>query len=251
MLDIHSFEKVLRGRTSNLNSELAYEPEINDLYFLYAQVREKAVVSILEYGSGWSTLALAIGLQENYLQFGAKYLERMRHPNPFKLLTLDASEYWQSVAISRLSEEEKVRVVSKVVTPVLGNFGGVICHFSDHIPNFTPDLIYLDGPDHDQVTGNFSGFEYDERFTPPMAGDLLTIEPYLWPETILICDGRTANARFLESRFKRNWEFLHDPFGDRTTSRISEPPFGVISEEHINFRLLRARELQNKENPER
>jgi hypothetical protein len=251
MLDINGFEAVLRSRSSGLVAESAYEPELNDLYFLYSQVREKAVVSILEYGSGWSTLALAIGLQENYLQFGKRYLEIIRHPNPFKLLTLDASEHWQSVAISRLSDEERLRVVAGVAKPVLGNFGGVICHFSDYIPNFTPDLIYLDGPDHDQVTGGFSGFEYDERFTPPMAGDILTIEPYLWPETILICDGRTANARFLESRFKRNWEFLHDPFGDRTISRISETAFGVISEEHINFRLQCARELQNKENPER
>jgi hypothetical protein len=214
-------------------------------------VREKAVVSILEFGSGWSTLALSIALQENLIDFGEAHLRSIRHPNPFQLLTLDASEKWQGIALARLTKDERLLVSPKVVTPTLSQFDGVLCHFNDYVPNFTPDLIYLDGPDHDQVTGEESGFKYDERFTPPMSGDLLKIEPYLWPETIIVADGRTSNVRFLESRFKRNWQVMHDPFGDRSLFRINEPAFGIISEEHINFRLTQSRLLQDKENPQR
>lgn len=251
MLELEEFKNTLIARQASKSEILAYEPEMNDLYFLYCMVREKAVVSILEFGSGWSTLALAIALQENYVNFGDAHIKSIRHPNPFQLLTLDASEKWQGLALSRLNEQERLRVTSKVVTPRLSSFEGVLCHLNDYLPNFTPDLIYLDGPDHDQVLGAESGFKYDERFTPPMSADLLRIEPYLWPETIVVADGRTANARFLESHFKRNWQIMHDPFGDRTLFRINEPAFGIISQEHVDFRLAKSRFSQSKENPQR
>jgi hypothetical protein len=251
MLEIKDFKKAILARDRANFGGGAYEPEINDLYFLYSQVREKAVVSILEFGSGWSTLALSMALLENFVEFGQDHQKAIRHPNPFQLMTLDASQEWQDVALSRLSTEEKFLVTPKVVEPRLTEFEGIICHLNDFLPNFTPDLIYLDGPDHDQVKGVLNGFKYDERFTPPMSADLLKIEPYLWPETLLVADGRTANVRFLETRFKRNWQVMHDPFGDRTVFRINETAFGLISEEHISFRLSKSRVLQEKENPQR
>ena len=84
-----------------------------------------------------------------------------------------------------------------------------------------------------------------------MAADLIMLEPFFWPETLIISDGRTANARFLESRFKRNWQVMHDPFGDRTIFRLNETPFGEISSEHISFRLLQSKVTQAKEAPVR
>ena len=113
------------------------------------------------------------------------------------------------------------------------------------------DLIYLDGPDHDQVIGVINGFEYKESFTQPMSSDVLMIEPYLWPETIIVTDGRTANARFLASRLKRNWQILEDPFGDRTIFRLHETPLGSISSEHIDFRIKKSRQAVFKEEPQR
>ena len=77
------------------------------------------------------------------------------------------------------------------------------------------------------------------------------IEPFLWPETILVTDGRTANARFLASRFKRDWQIIHDPFGGRTMCRLNESPLGHISEEHTNFILAKSRELISKEKLQR
>ena len=65
MLDSIAFKKTILSRASLTPEIHAYDPEMKDLYFLYCVVREKAVVSVLEFGSGWSTLALAIALQEN------------------------------------------------------------------------------------------------------------------------------------------------------------------------------------------
>ena len=48
-------------------------PEFSDLYYLYKTTRESYVVSILEFGSGYSTLIFGIALYQNYLQFGQDY----------------------------------------------------------------------------------------------------------------------------------------------------------------------------------
>ena len=218
---------------------------------MYATVVEKSVVSILEFGSGWSTLALSLGLAENEKIFGESHRSMIRHPNPFQLWSLDASASWQKVAIQRLNADERKLVTPITITPQITQVENGICHLNDFLPNFTPDLVYLDGPDHNQVVGEFNSFKYDERFTPPMAADLIMLEPFFWPETLIISDGRTANARFLESRFKRNWQVMHDPFGDRTIFRLNETPFGEISSEHISFRLLQSKVTQDKESPSR
>jgi len=230
--------------------QIPYDLEIDDLFFLYSLVRERAVTSILEFGTGWSTYVLALSLNENRQLFGESHIRTVRHPNPFKMLTIDASLEYQNIAIERIPEELLSNVEAVVSTPTITQFDGVLCHKFDHLPNFTPDLIYLDGPDHGQVHGDINGFRYLESYTQPIAADILAIEPYLWPETLIVTDGRTANARFLADRFKRNWQVLHDPFGDRTIFRLSETPMGQISEQHINFRLERARQVNQKEIPE-
>ena len=232
------------------NSNL-YEPEIDDLWFLYSLIKDKCITSILEYGSGWSTYVMSIGLNENFLDFGLEHKQIIRHPNPFKFMTIDASSKYLESAINRIPADCKRNILPITATPNLTSLDGGICHQFDFIPNFAPDLIYLDGPDHDQVIGSIEGFEYKKSFTQPMGIDLLMIEPFLWPETIIVTDGRTANARFLASRLKRNWQIMHDPFGDRTIFRLDETPFGLISEEHINYRLTKSRELTFKEKPQR
>jgi hypothetical protein len=244
------FEKKVMDVYNSENSNL-YEPEIDDLWFLYSLIKDKCVTSILEYGSGWSTYVMAIGLYENFLDFGVEHARTIRHPNPFKFMTIDASNKFQESAMNRIPVDSRKNILPITATPNLIVSDNAICHQFDFIPNFAPDLIYLDGPDHDQVIGIVEGFEYKESFTQPMGIDLLMIEPFLWPETILVTDGRTANARFLASRFKRNWHIMHDPFGDRTIFRLNETPLGLISEEHINFRLTKSRKLVSKELPQR
>lgn len=63
-------------------------------------------------------------------------------------------------------------------TPIVNDDLGVISHRFDQLPNFTADLVYLDGPDHDQVKGEIRGFSYDDSFTQPMGSDLLYLEPF-------------------------------------------------------------------------
>lgn len=230
-------------------SENPYEIELDDLYHLYTTVRKASCVAILEFGSGWSTLVMALALHENLEFFGAEHIERVRHPNAFQLLTVDASEHWQSIALRRLPTWLKSTVRGVVSSVSLTEAYGCYVHCYDFLPEFTPDLVYLDGPDPEQVVGSVRGFEYRELHTLPMAADLLRLEAHFWPETMLITDGRTANARFLASRLYRTWQAIHDPFGDRTTFRLEETAFGPVVEQHISIRLRASRQLCTKENP--
>ena len=41
----------------------------------------------------------------------------------------------------------------------------------------------------------------------PMAADILAFERFLLPGTLIVVDGRGANARFLKTNLQRNWEY--------------------------------------------
>lgn len=215
--------------------ESVYPPEIDDLYSLYVKVRENKVVAIIEFGSGWSTLAMAKALDENRINHSEYVMQNIRHPNPFKLMTVDSSSIFQNLALSRipidLSETEIIPVISEARMTTVN---GQICHVFDFIPPFTADFIYLDGPDCDQVIGDINGFSVrfgskEYSYGLPMAADLILLEPYFWPGTLLVTDGRGGNANFLKNNFKRNWLYRYDEETDQHLFRLSEQPFGKIS----------------------
>jgi len=223
----------------------SYEFELDDLYYLYCLTRQSAAVSVLEFGSGWSTLAFAKAIGENLKSMTNDY--NVRHPNPFKVMSVDASEHWMGVTLSRLPTELRHLVIPQVTVPKLVELHSSYVSVYEEIPSFTPDIIYLDGPDPKQVTGSIDGFVSVELHGLPMSADILRIEPYLWPWTLIVTDGRTANARYLQANLHRNWQYLHDPFGDRTIFRLDETPFGPITEDHLATRLKVARAVSQKE----
>lgn len=229
------------------DGEVPYEFELDDLYYLYCLTRQSAAVSVLEFGSGWSTLAFAKAIEENRRSMIESY--NVRHPNPFKVMSVDASAHWMDVTLSRLPTELRDLVIPQVAKPRLIELKGSYVSVYEKIPPFTPDIIYLDGPDPEQVTGSIDGFFSLELHGLPMSADILRIEPHLWPYTVIVTDGRTANARYIQANLQRNWQHLHDPFGDRTVFRLDETPFGPVTEEHLATRLKVARDASQKEGP--
>jgi hypothetical protein len=221
-----------------------YGPELDDLHHLYALARRSAAVSIMEFGSGWSTLVLALALHENAASFGADY--DVRHPNPFRLLSVDASAEYSALSVGRLPVELRDHVDAHVSTVRLVEWQGQLATLFDDLPTFVADLIYVDGPEPGQVSGAVDGLELSDPHGLPMSADLLRLEPLLWPETTVVIDGRTANARFLRGRLRRSWDHLRDPYGDRSTLFLDETAFGEISARHVALRRRLGRELLGK-----
>lgn len=235
------------GGSERTESDEGYPYELDDIYFLYSLARKNAAVSVMEFGSGWSTLAFAKAVHENKLSMEKNY--NARHPNPFQVMTIDAAQHWMDVSLQRIPAELRELVVPQVTSVELVSYQGSVASAYSELPPFTPDIIYLDGPDAEQVGGNVGGFVSIKRHGLPMSTDILFIEPHLWPWTLIVTDGRTANARFLKTHLRRNWQFLHDPFGDRSIFRLDETPFGQIGEEHIESRLRVVRGSLNKQDP--
>ena len=105
------------------------------------------------------------------------------------------------------------------------------------LPNVCPDLIYLDGPSQHSVLGDVSGISTATPDRLPMSADLLRIEHFLLPGTLIVVDGRTANARFLAANFQRNWTYTEDLTCDVRYLELTEPPLGPYNRRHIEFAL--------------
>lgn len=228
------------GQRELESSDETYPWELDDLYFLYKRVRQTGVTSVLEFGSGWSTLVLSLGLKENRDLMGNGW--PARHPNPWQIMTVDASSYWQEIALERIPS-----YLASLIVPVvseceaqLGPNGGIYSNYTN-VPFFIPDLIYVDGPDPEQVKGEINGFSFVETHSLPMLGNLVQIENQLWPGTEVVFDGRTANARALRASLTGSWDCFFDPFGDRTLMRLDESSLGAVSIEHQQLRMSLSR----------
>jgi hypothetical protein len=68
-----------------------------------------------------------------------------------------------------------------------------------------------------------------------MAGDILSIEHFLLPGTVIVVDGRTANARFLRTNLQRNWSYSYFEQYDQHVFELTEEPLGAINAKHLDF----------------
>lgn len=211
-----------------------YPPDYRDLFELYSKVRRSRAVSILEYGSGWSTSALALGLKENRESFASFVRANIRHPNPFVLMTVDASKTFLEIAVNRAKKILDVELIPVYSEVHIVQIASRIAHIYTDVPNFTSDFVYLDGPDSDQVKGSIFGrdinFGSDGRaYGLPMSADLLITENFFWPGSEIVIDGRGANASFLKHSFNRPWKYRYDTETDQHHFLLDEQPWGRYS----------------------
>jgi hypothetical protein len=224
----------------SLRTSVVYPPELEDLFRLYAYVIDNCVTSILEFGAGWSTLALSMGLQHNKDTHSTEYPNYDRNPHPFSICSVDNSENFMARALSRLDPNALELVSPHLAKPRMSWVGIHPVTTWVPIPRFDYDFIYLDAPEPEQVVGGPEFIQMQSVHDLPIAGDLLINEPYILPQTSIIVDGRTSNARYLISNFYRNWESMTDFDRDFTLLHLIEPPLGKINQRHFDFRVERS-----------
>ena len=69
----------------------------------------------------------------------------------------------------------------------------------------------------------------------PMSCDILKIEHFLTPGTIIISDGRAANSRFLKCNLQRNWFYFYDELNDKNLFYLNEKPLGIYSAKQLDY----------------
>ena len=223
--------------TVNPENKTPFPPELDDLTRLHFLARSRKAITILEFGVGKSTLVFADALKKNKEEFGEFVKTNLRRANPFEVHCVEDVKEWINKCKQDFPPELLDFVHFHFSEAEMTTFNARACTMYKKLPNICPDLIYLDAPGLFSVLGDVRGISTASSDRLPMSADILLLEPFLLPGTLIVVDGRTSNARFLENNFQRNWEHNHFIAEDIHTFELIEPPLGKLNERQLHFCL--------------
>ena len=203
-------------------------PNFLKLYVLHELVNLNKRISVLEIGSGWSSLFLGNALNENKKK-NKLNLSLLGFKKPYEMISIDNSLKFLKIAKKRLEIIKKKKIKNRWVHSevFMSKFNGNICTFFKNLPACQPDFIYLDGPDLTNIKKN-KKFKFSTQHPDSLniSGDILRIEFFLIPGTILIVDGRGGNVEFLKKNFKRSWKYIFLRKTDQHIFLLNSEPIG-------------------------
>lgn len=168
----------------------AHPPDWADLWSLYCMIRKRKPATVLEFGSGCSTIMIAQALADNLAEGSQGHL-----------YSLDATPApdginWGQITIDTMPETLTQFSTIKITPVILSKYEGHPVWRYKGIPDVSPDFIYLDGP--------------AKSHTPyKVAADVLDLEPRFGPGFRLLVDGRTKNCMFLDAHLKKRYRKTH------------------------------------------
>jgi hypothetical protein len=235
----------LSKKKKNLINELIinepYLPELDDLYNLYQYVLINKRTTILEFGCGWSTLIFSLALKELANKFSNE-VKQLRRNNAFELFVVDNEKKYLNITKNRIIKFNKYLKIKKpikinyILTDVeMTTFKDRICTQYKKLPLCNPDFIYLDGPGQFNVKKDINGISTRHKDMMPMACDILKFEYFYTPGTIIVCDGRAANAKFLKNHFRRKWKYINDKKNDQHIFCLADHSLGKYNNLQLAF----------------
>tara|TARA_Y100000031_G_C8136011_1_gene345265 strand:- start:71 stop:802 length:732 start_codon:yes stop_codon:yes gene_type:complete len=162
---------------------------------LYKLIQLRKPKIVLEFGVGFSTLAIAAALKNNY----------SKYKNSGHLYTVDAEERWIDNTKKKIPFELKDYVTfhySPVKIEVVNN---QLCSLYESLPNICPNFILLDGPSPKSVAENVRGLSFNEG-RPIVAADILLYESSAPLDFFIYVDGRWRNCNFLRNSLKGKYK---------------------------------------------
>ena len=216
------------------NSDYPNATELDDLIRLHYLVTSRKVTTILEIGVGKSSAVFSDALSKNKNLWEGWVKKNLRRSNPFECHSVDNNQKWIDSVKNKYSFDNVSYYYCRCE---VSSINSRICTLFHGIPNICPDLIYLDGPDQFSPEGDIRGLSTNHPDRMPMSGDIITIEHFLTPGTLIVVDGRTANARFLKENLQRNWEYHHSSNYDQHYFELKESPLGIYNKKQIEFCL--------------
>lgn len=211
-----------------------YPPILDDLYKIFYIVTKFKRITCLEFGTGWSTLVIAKALSENKKKYEKK-INKLRFSKPFESFSVDNLKKYLKISKSRIDKNMGIKVNFFLSKNRMSSWNGQICNEYLKLPSVNPDFIYLDAPDHLYIDGATNGLKISNNDFMPMSSDILKIENFLTPGTIILVDGRNSNVNFLKNNFKRNWIVSRDKKRDHTVLILNDEPIGKLNKEQIKF----------------
>jgi hypothetical protein len=227
-------KKNFKTRSINqMKAKHPYEPELEDLYLLHNYIIKYKRMTVLEFGTGWSTLVMANAIRYNHKKYFFK-AKNLRLNNASEIHCIDNEKKWIN------ETKKKTKKYNHFISfhyseSFMDVFNNKICTSFNRIPKINPDFIYLDGPDQFNIKGHKNGINIDHNDFMPMSSDILKIEHFLKPGTIIVVDGRAANSRFLKTNFQRKWLYSYNKINDQHVFYLSESPLGKLNEKQLSF----------------
>jgi hypothetical protein len=218
------------------SSSIPFAPNQHKLQWLTETVKDLHCISILEFGVGHSTIALAKALIENKRMYGDLYeFHQCRQEHPFTVFTVDTMKKWITHC-KRGADRSVLANIKFCYSPArMAIVENKICTLYDKLPNVYPDFIYLDGPDQYSAKGSVRGITTRAIDRVPMAADILQIEFFLPPICAIAIDGRYHNTLFLRKYLKRDWTYAYNSVVDQHLFLLNEECPGHVSRRTFNY----------------
>tara|TARA_B110000027_G_C16086021_1_gene285987 strand:- start:115 stop:897 length:783 start_codon:yes stop_codon:yes gene_type:complete len=211
-----------------------YGLELHDLYRLHQIILMYKRTTVLEFGVGWSTKIMANALLINKKKYSSK-IKDLRFNNPFQIHSIDNYKKFIASTKKNLNNSEKKNTFIKFSEVRMCQFNGIISTEYNQLPRINPDLIYLDGPSQFNIKGSVNNISTDHDDFMPMSCDILKIEYFLKPGTIIVIDGRTSNYNFLKNNLQRKWKSFDDYINEQFFLILDEPPLGKLNVKQNKF----------------
>ena len=213
-------------------TETAYPAELDDLIRLHYLITSRKVSTVLEFGIGKSTITIDHALQHNKREHSEFYANNLRGSNLFECHTVDDDKHW----FEKAKSENQTKTVNYHYSQCqVSTFNDRICTYYENLPNIAPDLVYLDGPDQFSPVGDVRGISTAHKDRLPLTADILAMEHFFIPGTLIVLDGRTANARFLRVNLQRSWSYWYFEEADQHYFELTETPLGRFNKAKIDF----------------
>ena len=226
---------------NEMTSDKTYIPELKDLYNLYQYILLNKRTTVLEFGSGWSTLIFSLALKELKDKF-FKNIKSLRRNNPFELFVLENEKKFLNITKKKIQHfhrqfkiKNSIKINYQFSDVEMTTFNNRICTTYKKLPLCNPEFIYLDGPDQFNVKKDKNGISTRHKDMMPMVSDILKFEYFYTPGTIIVCAGRAANAKFLKDAFKRNWRYINDKKNDQHIFWLVDPILGKFNKLQLKF----------------
>ena len=92
-----------------------YKPELRDLYNLYNYIILNKRITILEFGSGWSSIVMLLALNELKTKY-SKDVAKLRRNNPFELFILEnEKKYFKITKKKEILKSKLILVFLKLI----------------------------------------------------------------------------------------------------------------------------------------
>ena len=226
--------KIENTTNNKLSISKPFGPELYDLYKLHQIILKYNRTTVLEFGVGWSTKVMANALLINKKKYSTK-IKNLRFNNPFQIHSVDNFKKYITLTKKNLTHDEKKITFIKFSKVKMCKFNDIISTEYQELPRINPDLIYLDGPSQFNVEGTINNISTAHYDFMPMACDILKIEYFLRPGTIIVIDGRTSNYQFLKNNLQRKWKTFEDYKNEQFFLILDEIPLGKLNAQQNKF----------------